>query len=112
MGYCGIDCKKCQNYIKEDNRKINRYRKNNINLQDWVGYSHDFKIMCYGCEFDEIWNNEEIFDFCYKCKIRACAIEKGVVSCKECSDFICDKFAEKISQDYNKTLEWSERKEN
>lgn len=109
MGYCGIDCKKCSNYVKPENRKItNRYRKNkNFKCESKVGFSYNLNelvIECYGCEYDDIWTNNVIFDFCNKCNIRKCATEKKINSCKECPDFLCEIYSEKISKDYNKLI--------
>jgi hypothetical protein len=42
------------------------------------------KMECHGCKSDHV------AEFCNNCKIRNCAIEKGVDFCIECRDFPCE----------------------
>jgi hypothetical protein len=44
------------------------------------------ELTCHGCKSDTLFVN------CSNCKIRACAIDKGVERCLVCQDFPCGQF--------------------
>jgi hypothetical protein len=89
LAYCGYRCDRCPGYREnlrspEDKRKVS---------EAWAKY-YDYKIepekvTCHGClEAGEAPNPN--------CKVRPCAIEKGVRNCAECYDFICEKLRKQI----------------
>lgn len=85
MGYCGIDCKRCNVYVATE------YDDDNLRVVEAAMWTNKFDfevkpcdINCHGCETGECI-------LCKDCEVRLCAIEKKVVSCKECSEFPCEK---------------------
>lgn len=103
MGYCGIDCKKCRNYVPIELRtnKKDEEKSNFIT----IGYSDSEEIECYGCEYNEnIDVSKDCLDFCSWCSKRSCAIKNNVNSCKECPDFPCEEYPKKTFKNFIKNL--------
>ena len=95
MGYCGLDCKKCNCYVAtvedDDNLRV-------VTAAMWTNqYGHEFKkedINCLGCEGEGIKCG-----YCSMCEIRACATEKKVDECKKCPEFPCKKINDMFHND-------------
>ncbi len=79
IAYCGINCATCMNFQRERNKK------------NW----------CDGCRSGGIMVNH-----CTQCKIRNCAIEKGVTTCAECKELPC-KLIKNIDKRYRKSYNLS-----
>jgi 5-methylcytosine-specific restriction endonuclease McrA len=83
LSYCGYRCDQCPGYhgnieSDEDRKRVQA---------DWVKY-YDHKVEveevdCRGCKAGLRDGNPN-------CKVRPCAIEKGVATCAECGDFACE----------------------
>ncbi len=83
LSYCGYRCDQCPGYHEniesdEDRKRIQA---------DWVKY-YDHKVEaeeidCQGCKAGLRDGNPN-------CKVRPCAIEKGVATCAECGEFACE----------------------
>ena len=82
---CGVDCYKCPIYIATKNND-EKLRKETA--EQW-GMDIE-KLYCTMCDSKE----GKLFYWCAECPIRACAKEKGFVTCAECSDYPCEKLAE------------------
>ncbi len=91
-GYCGIDCDTCPAYLatqKGDKEALVKI------AADWSEmYGTEItpeNIPCAGC-----FANSPEPTGCHaaECEIRACAIEKKVLTCAECPEFACDKLTE------------------
>jgi hypothetical protein len=89
LSYCGYRCDRCPAYREnlkspEGRRKVS---------EAWAKY-YDYRVEpaqvdCDGCpEASEAPNPN--------CKIRPCAIEKGLPNCAHCSDFICEKLMKQM----------------
>ena len=83
IGYCGLDCEKCDAYIAtiNDDQKL---REKTAKL--WAELNNapilPEHINCQGCRVKGVKTV-----FCESiCGIRQCAIKKGVSTCGECSD--------------------------
>lgn len=86
IAFCGVDCLECDAYkaTKNDDNTLrektakewSEYIKININPED---------INCLGC--DE--TSEIKYMHCPECKIRSCALEKGMLTCADCDSYIC-----------------------
>jgi hypothetical protein len=84
---CGVDCFKCETYIATQND--DEARKEDIAKrwsEHYQGEIHPEDINCDGC-----MSEGAKFSWCGLCPIRLCVIEKGYISCAECSDFFCEK---------------------
>ncbi|MDD5765124.1 MAG: DUF3795 domain-containing protein [Candidatus Marinimicrobia bacterium] len=88
IAYCGLNCHECDAYLAtlaNDNAKRKEVAK------QWSKEYHvDLKpadINCTGC----LTVGENVFSHCKVCEIRLCGIEKKVVNCAHCNDFVCEK---------------------
>jgi hypothetical protein len=114
LGYCGINCAKCFAYfegpIKENSGKL----KNS--LGNFTVYAERFSELLNEPVFKKYREFKELLDYfvsmhCRACRldgcmifkscnVRACAIEKEVDYCFQCSDFPCQNtgFDEHLKQ--------------
>jgi len=82
IGYCGYNCHLCA--ARSDDPEVRQKL-----VDGWrkiFGHEHYTaeNVRCDGCRADGRLADKE-------CKARPCAIERGVESCAECEDFVCDK---------------------
>ena len=82
IGYCGYSCHLCA--ARSDDPKVRQklvdgWRK----IFGHENYTAE-NVRCDGCRADGRLADKQ-------CKARPCAIERGVDSCAECDDFVCDK---------------------
>jgi len=90
VGVCGITCNGCECYnatlhnSDEERKQV---------AEKWAKmHSPDIKpedINCEGC-----MAGGKKFNWCDKCGIRLCGVEKGVATCAHCKDYPCDKLNE------------------
>jgi hypothetical protein len=87
ISYCGITCSECDAYIAtqaKDTAELERV------AAAWrEEYKADFSaaaIMCDGCTATE----QPLCSHCSECGVRACAIDRGVISCAYCEDYGCE----------------------
>lgn len=83
--FCGLDCDSCPAFLakKYDDQSI-RERT----AKEWTAKGDKIsplEINCDGCSSKE----GDLINFCKECKVRSCAIGKGVESCADCEEFIC-----------------------
>lgn len=83
IGYCGLDCAQCDAYLAtiHDNQAL---REKTAKL--WARLNNapilPEHICCEGCRADGVKTV-----FCrHLCRIRQCALEKGVALCADCSE--------------------------
>ena len=88
ISFCGINCLECGAYqatINNDEQK----RKEVAAL--WSKqYNANIKpedIYCEGCSS----GSDILFNHCNVCEIRKCGIEKGVINCAHCDEYVCKK---------------------
>lgn len=97
IGYCGLDCEKCDAYIATINDD-QALREKTANL--WAELNNapilPEHINCEGCRVDGVKTV-----YCNSlCGIRQCALKKGMATCGECSDIEkCQTVAMVISND-------------
>ena len=89
IGYCGLNCRKCQAYIatvNDDNELREEISKNWSELND-VEITPEM-INCVGCRVDGVKTQ-----FCESlCQIRQCALEKKLETCADCDEWEeCEK---------------------
>ncbi len=89
QGYCGYRCDLCPAYkanlrTREDRERVSR---------DWKRYFSSKvaleEIGCEGCLKASDTPNKE-------CLVKPCAIDRGVKSCAECNDFVCEKLRARL----------------
>ena len=83
IAYCGLNCAECGAYIalRDDDQALRRRT-----AAEWTKMHH-FRftpemINCASCKNDGVK-----IGHCSKCRIRKCAIKKGVVHCGACVNF-------------------------
>ena len=92
-GYCGLNCALCEVYLATASDDAT------LRLQIasmWSRHEeHDFQpdqLYCTGCKSAEVQTA-----YCREhCRIRVCARQRGVASCRCCSDYPCALFAHGI----------------
>ena len=84
IGYCGLDCEKCEAYIATKNNDNEQRIKIAAKWSEMNGVLIEPKhINCRGCKAKGIKTL-----FCLNmCEIRKCARKKGVESCGDCAGF-------------------------
>lgn len=83
IAYCGLDCERCDAYIATRNDDQQLREKT---AEVWSKLNQTVilpeMINCEGCRSEGVKTM-----FCEKiCKIRQCAMKKGVTTCADCQD--------------------------
>jgi hypothetical protein len=81
--YCGISCQRCRYYVSPYGRTSSEKKLDNNNSTTQRAEKDQ---ICHGC-FSE---NRLTHKRCEECKIRSCAVNRGIESCSDCSDYICE----------------------
>ncbi len=93
ISFCGYRCELCLAY--KDNITCDDDRKK---VSDGWFKHYGFRIpaeeiYCDGCLADDSSNPRRIDS---ECKVRPCAMERGLPNCAHCDNFICEKLSEKM----------------
>ena len=89
IAFCGIICSECPGFIAtqkdsdEERRKVAELWSKMFNVE-----VKPEDVNCDGCT-----SNGRLIDYCRICEIRNCAIEKGVINCAYCNEYICEKLS-------------------
>ncbi len=105
VGFCGINCLECTAYkatLTGDEKGLQhmaeKFGRGVLEPVNWV---------CLGCGQQ---NRTLLARYCYSCKIRLCAMEKGVSNCAECDTFEqCDTLHDFIKTETDtlaRTMGW------
>ena len=104
IAYCGAACNECPGYIAT--QKDDDAERAKVAATWSKQYNADIKpgdINCDGCKSE----GGRHFNYCNVCEIRACGVEREVVNCAYCPDYICEKLEEffKIAPEAKITLD-------
>ena len=97
IGYCGLDCEKCDAYMATVNDDQSLREKT---AKQWAELNNapilPEHINCEGCRVEGVKTV-----FCeHMCEIRKCALRKGVSTCGNCSELeTCQTVGAIISND-------------
>ncbi|MDD5458262.1 MAG: DUF3795 domain-containing protein [Phycisphaerae bacterium] len=93
VGACGNYCGKCSDYIAYVTKDSELKKKvaEEIKKQFGMDISPE-KIACEGC-WGDIHN---AWAASLECKIRQCALTKGILTCAECDSFPCKTYNEQF----------------
>lgn len=89
LSFCGYRCDLCPAYCAnlrsdEDSKRVSN---------DWIKYydhrAEPGEVECKGCRGGVRDGNPD-------CKVRPCAIQKGVNTCAECDEFACEKIVKQM----------------
>lgn len=90
LSYCGYRCDLCPAYHENLESDEDRERVR----EDWIKYyNHEAEIdevECKGCMAGPREGNPN-------CQVRPCAIDKGVATCAECSEFACEMIVRQMN---------------
>ena len=101
LSYCGLICQSCPIYLA--GRETDTVKKEKM-VADIISvckevynvtYSHADITPCDGC----MSQTGIIFSSCKNCRIKKCAIEKGLANCAYCDDYVCDNLLELFKSD-------------
>jgi hypothetical protein len=91
IAYCGIVCTACPAYVatQANDRaaleEVAAQWREQFNAPEITTDS----IVCDGC----LTSDGRLSGYCSMCEIRACGVERSVVNCAYCSDYVCEKLA-------------------
>jgi hypothetical protein len=89
IAYCGLVCTDCEAYVATQANDLAALERMAARAREQFN-KPDLTIesaMCDGC----LSNSERLCGYCFECQVRACGMERGVVNCAHCSDYVCDK---------------------
>ena len=90
VAFCGVVCSNCPAYIatrSDDSDALSEV------LANWPGRATIEDVMCDGC----LTSDGRLTAHCQNCTVRSCAIDRGVLNCAHCNEYICDRL-EKVLQ--------------
>lgn len=105
IAYCGLMCDGCPIYWatrEKDKGKKGKMRAAIAQLcSEHYGFEYGLEYTstditdCDGCRT----KGGRLFSGCRQCKIRKCAIQKGLKSCAYCSEYACDNLRKFFATD-------------
>ena len=101
LSYCGLTCKSCPIYLA--GRETDTAKKEQIVADIIRICKEEYNITyipsditpCDGC----MSQSGIIFSSCKNCKIRKCAIERGLANCAYCDNYACSNLLELFKSD-------------
>ena len=101
ISYCGLDCQACSIYlttIEIDQTKKEKMIYEIIHAcKEHYGVDYKYEDIndCDGCKSER----GRLFFGCSNCKIRECAIGKGIENCAHCDKYACENLMELFKTD-------------
>jgi hypothetical protein len=89
IAYCGLTCTDCSAYIAtqaDDRAALEQVAAQWRKEYNAPGITVE-SVICDGCLTDE----GRKCSHCFECKIRACAMARGVLNCAHCADYGCEE---------------------
>jgi hypothetical protein len=86
IAFCGICCSDCPAYraTLSDDENLRREVAEKWSSAEFPICEKD--VVCYGCAETD----KEVMPFVSSCKVRSCAMAKGVDTCAHCDEYSCD----------------------
>jgi hypothetical protein len=87
IAYCGLICTDCEAYIATQANDLAALEqmaaraREEFNMPDASAET----AMCDGC----LAESSRLCGYCYQCQVRACARERGMITCAHCNDYGC-----------------------
>lgn len=95
--FCGHDCSKCNTYLATVNDD------DSLRLASRFFYSSEFGVeLDLGCIRCSGGRSDDVFILCKDCPFVKCCRERKISSCKECSDYPCERISEYEKKYVNK----------
>lgn len=93
VGYCGLICTDCPGYIATQKNDMDGLKK----VAELWSKEHGGSLTAHDCICDGCTVEGRKIGHCSQCKVRLCAMERGVASCAHCADFGCQTISEFLS---------------
>jgi len=101
ISYCGLICSSCIIYLAA--REQDKIKKEKMiyeiirGCKEYYGVDYQYEDIndCDGCKSD----TGRLFFTCSNCKIRNCALGKGIENCAFCEDYACNELNELFKTD-------------
>ena len=87
IAYCGLICTECPSFIATKNNDMEALQK----LADEWTAQFGQPITAEGCLCTGCLGDGQRIEYCSKCGVRLCAVERGVENCAHCYEFGCEK---------------------
>ena len=101
IAYCGLNCSGCPIYLATIETDLSKQQQMRIEIARQCNELYKMSMKsedvtdCDGC----IVNTGRLFTGCVNCKIRICAMEKGLESCAWCPEYACESLEEMFTHD-------------
>ncbi|HDR06594.1 MAG TPA: DUF3795 domain-containing protein [Candidatus Coatesbacteria bacterium] len=96
--YCGLDCDACPArtaHVADDLVKLEELARQA--REEWgMAEATPDTVRCVGCYGDP---PDPLLSYCFECGVRACARERGLPTCAECPEYVCEQL-KKIIEAY------------
>jgi hypothetical protein len=91
IAYCGLDCLQCSALIAtRTNDDVKRAEVAALWREEFGADITAEDIYCDGC----LSESGPLYQHCEVCEIRKCGVQKGVVNCAHCGEYLCTKLAD------------------
>lgn len=89
IAYCGLLCSECEAYLatQADDWAALEKMAEKARTEYGMAEATAEGVLCDGCLGDE----GHKCGYCAECAVRACAVERGKITCAHCDDYGCDK---------------------
>lgn len=88
ISYCGLACAECPAYIATQKGDMDAIAAVAAEWSEQFGIEvPPDSVQCDGCKSEA----GRICGYCLTCSVRACGVERGVVTCASCADYGCEK---------------------
>jgi len=88
ISICGINCSECDGYIATQENDDGKRAKTAVMWSKM--YNADIKPFDINCDGCTVKSDRHIGHW-ETCAMRTCAVERGLVNCAHCDDYVCDK---------------------
>jgi hypothetical protein len=90
VAYCGLICSDCDAYVATQANDLQALERLAQQAREEFGVEDATPetTMCDGCLTD---TGRQI-GYCATCEIRACAVERGVINCAHCADYVRESY--------------------
>jgi len=97
LAYCGMNCLECRAYKATVTANEENLRQ--VATEFGEGKYADWQWICLGCTQED---TRFLADYCARCEIRTCAIERRVQNCAACDNFEeCSRLHDFLAKESN-----------
>lgn len=92
IAYCGLPCHSCPILLATREPDVDKKRRMRAPIAEQIEQHYEIQLTaeeitdCDGCTA-----GGRLYAGCKDCKIRSCAIERGVIHCASCNQYACEK---------------------